>query len=72
VETFVQANKYDVHMHAKFQDVFRYRYFYMNLTLICLFLIYIIYYYETILIWMGYRRPIFLRIFLEIKDIYGE
>jgi hypothetical protein len=37
-------------MYAKFQDVFKYRYFYANLTLFCLFSIYIIYYYETILI----------------------
>jgi hypothetical protein len=42
-----QANEYDVRMYAKFQDVCKYRYFYMNLTLFYLFLIYIIYYYET-------------------------
>jgi hypothetical protein len=47
---FVQATEYDVHMYAKFQDVCKYIYFYTNLTLFCLFSIYIIYYYETILI----------------------
>jgi hypothetical protein len=54
MDNFVQANKYDVHMHTKFKDVCRYRYFYTNLTLFCLFSIYIIYYYETILMWMDY------------------
>jgi hypothetical protein len=44
---FVQANEYDVCMYAEFQDACKYRYFYMNLTLFYLFLIYIIYYYET-------------------------
>jgi hypothetical protein len=34
---FVQANEYDVSMYAKFQDVWKYRYFYMNLTLFYLF-----------------------------------
>jgi hypothetical protein len=47
---FVQANEYDVDMYVKFQDACKYRYFYMNLTLFCLFSIYIIYYYETKLI----------------------
>jgi hypothetical protein len=47
---FVQANEYDVDMYAKFLDACKYRYFYMNLTLFCLFSIYIIYYYETKLI----------------------
>jgi hypothetical protein len=46
----LHANEYDVHMYAKFQDVCMYRYFYTNLILFCLFLIHIIYYYETILI----------------------
>jgi hypothetical protein len=46
VDNFVQANEYDVHMYTKFQDVCKYRYFYTNLTLFCLFSIYIIYYYE--------------------------
>jgi hypothetical protein len=46
---FVQANEYDVHMYAKFQDVYKYIYFYTNLTLFYLFSIYVIYYYETIL-----------------------
>jgi hypothetical protein len=50
MDNFVQANKYDVHMYAKFQDVCMYRYFYMNLTLFWLFSIYITYYFETILI----------------------
>jgi hypothetical protein len=45
---FVQATEYYVHIYTKFQDVCKYRYFYTNLTLSCLFLIYIIYYYETI------------------------
>jgi hypothetical protein len=47
---FVQPNEYDVHMYTKFQHVCMYRYFYTNLTLFWLFLIYITYYYETILI----------------------
>jgi hypothetical protein len=47
---FVQATEYDVHMYTKFQDVCKYRYFDTNLTLFCLFSIYIIYCYETILI----------------------
>jgi hypothetical protein len=47
---FVQANEYEVRTCAKFQDVCKYRYFYTNLTLFCLFSIYIIYYYETILL----------------------
>jgi hypothetical protein len=47
---FVQSNEYDVQMYAKFQDVCKYRYFYTNFTLFCLFSIYIIYYYETKLI----------------------
>jgi hypothetical protein len=46
MDNFVQANEYDVHMYTKFQDVCKYRYFYTNLTLFCLFSIYIIYYYE--------------------------
>jgi hypothetical protein len=50
MRNFVQTNEYDVHMYAKFQDVCKYRYFYTNLTLFCLFSIYIIYYYKTILI----------------------
>jgi hypothetical protein len=49
-EKNLHANEYDVHMYAKFQDVCMYRYFYTNLILFCLFLIHIIYYYETILI----------------------
>jgi hypothetical protein len=56
MSNFIQANEYDVHMYAMFQDVCKYRYFYTNLTLFCLFSIYIIYYYETKLIWQGYRR----------------
>jgi hypothetical protein len=47
---FIQATECDVHMYTKFQDVCKNRYFYMNLTLFYLFSIYIIYYYETILI----------------------
>jgi hypothetical protein len=50
MSNFVQATEYDVHTNTKFQDVCMHRYFYTNLTLFCLFLIYIIYYYETILI----------------------
>jgi hypothetical protein len=38
---FVQVNEYDVHMYTKFQEVYKYRYFYTNLTLLCLFSIYI-------------------------------
>jgi hypothetical protein len=59
-------------MHANFQDVFKYRYFYTNLTLFFLFSMYDIYYYETILIWMGYRRQNFMGIFLDIKDVMGS
>jgi hypothetical protein len=69
---FLQANEYDVHMYAKFQDVCMYRYFYTNLTLFCLFSIYIIYYYETILMWTGYQSPNFMEIFLNIKNIMGS
>jgi hypothetical protein len=50
MDNFVQATEYDVHMYNEFQDVCKYRYFYTNLTLFRLFSIYIIYYYETILI----------------------
>jgi hypothetical protein len=50
MDNFVQATEYDVHMYTKFQDICKYRYFYTNLTLFFLFSIYIIYYYETILI----------------------
>jgi hypothetical protein len=59
MENFVKSNEYDVHMYAKFYDVCKYRYFYMNLILFCLFSIYITYYYETILMWMGYGRTNF-------------
>jgi hypothetical protein len=55
MSNFVQANKYDVHMYTKLRDVCKYRYFYTNLTLLCLFSIYIIYYYETKLILQGYE-----------------
>jgi hypothetical protein len=65
---FVQANEYDVHMYTKFQDVCKYIYFYANLTLICLFPINILYYYETILIWQGYGRPKILGIFMDLRD----
>jgi hypothetical protein len=41
MSNFAKANEYDVHMYAKFQDVCKYRYFYTNLTFICLFSIYI-------------------------------
>jgi hypothetical protein len=47
---FVQANDYDAHMYTKLQYACKYRYFNTNLTLFCLFSIYIIYCYETILI----------------------
>jgi hypothetical protein len=47
MKKFVQPTEYDMHMYAKFQDVYKYIYFYTNLTLFCLFSIYIIYYYET-------------------------
>jgi hypothetical protein len=50
MKKFIQATEYDVHIYTKFQDVRKYRYFSTNLTLFCLFSIYIIYYYETILI----------------------
>jgi hypothetical protein len=58
VGKFVKSTEYDVHMYTKFQDVCKYRYFYTNLTLFCLFPIYIIYYYETILILQGYRSKL--------------
>jgi hypothetical protein len=57
MSNFVQATEYDVHMYTKFQDVCKYRYFYTNLILFYLFSIYIIYYYETILI-MKHRRNV--------------
>jgi hypothetical protein len=41
MKIFVQDNEYDVHMFTKFQEVCKYRYFYTNLTLFCLFSIYI-------------------------------
>jgi hypothetical protein len=72
MENFVQYNEYDAHMYAKVQDVCKYRYFYMNLTLFFLFSMYIVYYYETILMWMGYRRKIFIGIFVNIKDVMGS
>jgi hypothetical protein len=50
MDNFLNDTEYDVHIYTKFQDVFKYRYFYTNLTVFCLFSIYIIYYYETILI----------------------
>jgi hypothetical protein len=68
---FVQDNEYDVHMYTKFQDVCKYRYFYMNLTLFCLFSIYIIYYYKTILIWQGYGRSKIMGIFMNLRDVVG-
>jgi hypothetical protein len=60
---FVQATEYDLHMYTRFQDVCKCRYFFMNLTLFWLFLIYIIYYYEIILILQGFGRPIIMGIF---------
>jgi hypothetical protein len=71
MDNFVQDNEYDVHMYTKLQDVCKYRYFYMNLTLFCLFSIYIIYYYETILILQGYGRPKIMGIFMDLRDIMG-
>jgi hypothetical protein len=68
---FVHTSEYDVHMYTKFQDVCKYRYFYRNLTLFCLFSIYIIYYYETILIWQCYVRPNIMGIFMELEDVMG-
>jgi hypothetical protein len=65
MSNFVQDNEYDVHMYTKFQDVCKYRYFYTNLTLFCLFSMYIIYYYETILILQVYERPKIMGIFYE-------
>jgi hypothetical protein len=69
VGKFVKSTEYDVHMYTKFQDVCKYRYFYTNLTLFCLFPIYIIYYYETILILQGYRSPKIMGIFMDLKDV---
>jgi hypothetical protein len=69
MDNFVQANEYDVHMYTKFQDVCKYRYFYTNLTLFCLFSIYIIYYYETILISQGYGSPKIMDIFMNLRNI---
>jgi hypothetical protein len=68
---FVQANEYDVPMSAKFQNVWTYRYFYKNLTLFCLFSIYVIYYYETKLIWPGYGRPKIMKIFTDLRYVMG-
>jgi hypothetical protein len=41
MRNFVQYNEYDVRMDAMFQGVCKYRYFYTNLNLFCLFSIYI-------------------------------
>jgi hypothetical protein len=71
MENFVQANKYDVHMYANFQDDNRYRYFYTNLTLFYLFSIYIIYYYESNLIWQGYERKKIMKIFMDLRYVIG-
>jgi hypothetical protein len=68
---FVQANEYDVHMYTKFQDVCKYRYFYMNLTLFYLFSIYIIHYYETKVILLGHGRPKIVGIFMDLRDVTG-
>jgi hypothetical protein len=58
-------------MYIKVQDVCKYRYFYTNLTLFCLFSIYIIYYYETILISQGYGSPKIMDIFMDLRDVMG-
>jgi hypothetical protein len=69
MSNFIQINEYDVHMYVKFKDICKYRYFYMNLTLFCLFSIYIIYYYETKLILQGYGRPKLMGIFMDLRDV---
>jgi hypothetical protein len=69
---FLQATEYDVRMYTKFQDVCKYRYFYTNLTLFCLFSIYIIYYSETILISQGYGSPKIIGSFIELMDVMGD
>jgi hypothetical protein len=43
----------------------------MNLTLFCLFSIYIIYYYETKLICQGYGRPKIMEIFMDLFYVMG-
>jgi hypothetical protein len=68
---FVQANEYDVGMYAEFQDVCKYRYFYTNLTLFCLFSIYIIYCYETKLIFTGLWKATNYGDFLDLRDVMG-
>jgi uncharacterized membrane protein len=40
-------------------------------NIICLFLIYIIYCYETKLILPGYARPKIMRIFMDLRDVMG-
>jgi hypothetical protein len=37
MRNFVQANEYYAHMYAKFQDAYKHRYFYTNLTLFAYF-----------------------------------
>jgi hypothetical protein len=71
MSNFAKANEYDVHMYAKVQDVCKYRYFYTNLTLFCLFSINIIYYYETKQIWQGPERLKIMGIFRNFRDVIG-
>jgi hypothetical protein len=71
MDNFLNNTEYDVHIYTKFQDVFKYRYFYMNLTVFYLFSIYIIYYYETILIWQSYGIKKIMVIFMDLSNVLG-
>jgi uncharacterized membrane protein SpoIIM required for sporulation len=68
---FVQATKYDLHMYTKFQDVCKYRYFYTNLTLFCLFSIYVIYYYKTNWFYSVMEGRKIMEIFMDLRDVMG-
>jgi hypothetical protein len=68
---FVQATNYDVHMYTKFQDVCKYRYFYTNLTLFCLFSIYVIYYYKTNWFYSVMEGKKIMGIFIDLRDVMG-
>jgi hypothetical protein len=71
MDNFLQATEYDVRMYTKCQDVCKYRYFYTNLTLFCLFSIYIIYCYETKLIFTGLWKATNYGDFLDLRDVMG-
>jgi hypothetical protein len=71
MENFVHANEYDVRMYAKFQYVCKYRYFYTDLTLFYLFSIYIIYCYETKLIFTVLWKVKNYGDFMDLRNVMG-